>query len=85
MTTLIKINPPTPTVPLIESITIRIPIDEVFALQAVLCNIGGDIHFTRRTLTDNVLRVLQKATQAEKGPNHSDLKGTLRFSRREDE
>ncbi len=78
-TTLISINPPV-TKPLIESLTIRIPIAEVFALKAVLRNVGGPVRTSRRALCDNVLSVLHDATKNETDSSGKDLSGSLRFS-----
>lgn len=82
MTSLVSVNPRA-TKPRIESITIRIPLNTVFALKAVLRNVGGPVKTSRRALCDTVLSVLRDATKDETSPSDSDLSGNIRFEPRD--
>lgn len=80
MTTLVEVHPePSPK---ISSITVRIPIDEVFALRAVLANISGQPDCTRRNLIDNIRACLDDATRDEKQPSRAYCSGTIHFTSR---
>ena len=83
MTTLLGVTPvPTPK-PKIKTITIELPIDEVFALQSVLGNVAGPPGVnSRRGLCDNILQCLQTATAGERRPSSKDCDGRITFKHR---
>jgi len=82
MAVLLGVTPvPTPK-PKIKTLTIELPIDEVFALHAVLGQVAGPPGSrSRRGLCDKILRCLEDAISDEKHPSHNDCDGTITFKR----
>ena len=83
MAILLGVTPvPTPK-PKIKTLTIEVPLDEAFALQAVLGQVAGPPGAqSRRGLCDKVLYCLEDATRDEKHPSHNDCEGTITFKRK---